>query len=40
MITAFVCSTAFLVFYLYFHFHAGLVRFGGKGWISTMYSTL
>lgn len=40
MITAFVCSTAFLVFYLYFHFHAGLVRFGGKGWIRPVYLTL
>jgi len=40
MITAFVCSTAFLVFYLYFHFHAGLVRFGGQGWIRPVYFTL
>jgi putative membrane protein len=40
MITAFVCSTAFLTFYLYFHFHAGLVRFGGQGWIRPVYFTL
>jgi uncharacterized membrane protein YozB (DUF420 family) len=40
MITAFICSTAFLVFYLYFHFHAGLVRFGGQGWIRPVYFTL
>jgi uncharacterized membrane protein YozB (DUF420 family) len=40
MITAFVCSTAFLAFYLYFHFHAGLIRFGGQGWIRPVYFTL
>ncbi len=40
MITAFVCSTAFLTFYLYFHFNAGLVRFGGQGWIRPVYFTL
>jgi putative membrane protein len=40
MIAAFVCSTAFLGFYLYFHFHAGLVRFGGQGWIRPVYFTL
>ena len=40
MITAFVSSTAFLVFYLYFHFHAGLIRFGGQGWIRPVYFTL
>ena len=40
MISAFVCSTVFLVFYLYFHFHAGLIRFGGQGWIRPVYFTL
>jgi putative membrane protein len=40
MITAFICSVAFLTFYLYFHFHAGLVRFGGQGWIRPVYFTL
>ena len=40
MISAFVCSMAFLVFYLYFHLHAGLVRFGGRGWIRPVYFTL
>jgi uncharacterized membrane protein YozB (DUF420 family) len=40
MITAFSCSTVFLVCYLYFHFHAGLIRFGGQGWIRPVYFTL
>jgi putative membrane protein len=40
MLTAFFSSTAFLVFYLYFHFHAGLIRFGGQGWIRPVYFTL
>ena len=40
MITAFVCSAAFLVFYLYFHLHAGIIRFGGQGWIRPVYFTL
>jgi putative membrane protein len=40
MITAFLCSTAFLAFYLYFHLHAGIIRFGGQGWIRPVYFTL
>jgi uncharacterized membrane protein YozB (DUF420 family) len=40
MITAFLCSTAFLVFYVYFHLHAGIIRFGGQGWIRPVYFTL
>ena len=40
MLTAFISSVAFLVFYLYFHFHAGLIRFGGQGWIRPVYFTL
>jgi uncharacterized membrane protein YozB (DUF420 family) len=40
MITAFVCSTLFLILYLYFHFHAGVIRFGGQGWIRPVYFTL
>lgn len=40
MLAAFVCSTAFLFFYLYFHFRAGLIRFGGHGWIRPVYFTL
>jgi uncharacterized membrane protein YozB (DUF420 family) len=37
MIAAFACSTIFLILYLYFHFHAGVIRFGGQGWIRTFY---
>jgi putative membrane protein len=40
MLSAFVCSTVFLGFYLYFHFHAGLIRFGGQGWIRPVYFTI
>jgi len=40
MLTAFVCSVAFLVFYVYFHIHAGIIRFGGQGWIRPVYFTL
>jgi uncharacterized membrane protein YozB (DUF420 family) len=40
MVSAFVCSTVFLACYLYFHFHAGLIRFGGQGWIRPVYFAL
>ena len=40
MLTAFACSVAFLVFYLYFHLHAGIIRFGGQGWIRPVYFSL
>lgn len=40
MIAAFACSCAFLALYLYFHFHAGVIRFGGHGWIRPVYFTL
>ena len=40
MITAFTCSTVFLAGYLYYHFTIGLVRFGGQGWIRTVYFTI
>ena len=40
MIAAFCCSALFLVCYLYFHFHAGIIRFGGAGWIRPVYFTL
>jgi putative membrane protein len=40
MLSAFTCSTVFLGFYLYFHFNAGLIRFGGQGWIRPVYFTL
>jgi len=37
MIVAFVCSTVFLGSYVYFHMHAGVIRFGGQGWIRSVY---
>src|SRR5271170_8428829 len=40
MLAAFACSTVFLILYLYFHFHAGVIRFGGQGWIRPVYFTL
>jgi putative membrane protein len=40
MVCAFLCSSVFLGFYLYFHFHAGIIRFGGQGWIRPVYFTL
>jgi putative membrane protein len=40
MVTAFVCSIAFLGFYLYFHAHAGIIRLGGQGWIRRVYFAL
>ena len=40
MLTAFACSTAFLASYLYFHAHAGMVRFGGHGAIRPVYFAL
>jgi putative membrane protein len=40
MIVAFLCSTVFLCFYLWFHFHAGVIRFGGQGWIRPVYLTI
>jgi uncharacterized membrane protein YozB (DUF420 family) len=40
MIAAFCCSSVFLVLYLYFHAHAGVIRFGGQGWIRPVYFTI
>jgi putative membrane protein len=40
MLSAFVCSVAFLVFYIYFHTHAGIIRFSGQGWIRPVYFVL
>jgi putative membrane protein len=40
MLCAFVCSMVFLGCYLYFHFHAGIIKFGGQGWIRPVYFTL
>lgn len=40
MLSAVACSAAFLASYLYFHFHAGIVRFTGQGAIRPMYFTI
>jgi len=37
MIAAFLCSTVFLCFYVYFHLHAGVIRFGGPRWAHGVY---
>jgi len=40
MISAVACSAVFLALYLYFHAHAGVIRFSGQGWIRPVYFTL
>jgi putative membrane protein len=40
MITAFFCSVVFLILYLWFHAHAGVIRFSGQGWIRPVYFTI
>jgi putative membrane protein len=40
MLSAFACSTVFLISYLYYHFHAGILRFQGQGWIRPVYFTI
>ena len=40
MIAAFACSVLFLLLYLTFHAKAGVIRFGGQGWIRPVYFTL
>lgn len=40
MVAAFVCSAVFLCFYLYFHFNAGVIRFGGHGAARGVYLTI
>ncbi len=40
MISAFLCSTAFLACYLWYHFHVGSVRFQKTGLIRTVYFTI
>lgn len=37
---ALACSAAFLCFYLYLHFAAGVVRFSGQGWIRPVYFSI
>ena len=40
MIAAFVVSTVFLVSYLAYHAHVGVVRFSGTGWSRPLYLTI
>jgi uncharacterized membrane protein YozB (DUF420 family) len=40
MVTAFLCSSVFLAFYLYFHYRVGMVRFTGQGWIRPVYFSI
>ncbi len=40
MVSAFVVSTAFLVSYLYYHAHVGVVRFQHTGWIRPVYFSI
>ncbi len=35
--TAFLISVVFLACYLAYHAHAGVVRFGGQGWVRPLY---
>lgn len=37
MLSAFALSTAFLASYLWYHAHAGVTRFAGRGWIRPVY---
>lgn len=40
MVTAFFVSVAFLVSYLYYHYHHGATPFPGQGWIRPVYFAL
>jgi len=40
MVSAFCCSLIFLGCYVYFHLHAGIIRFSGQGWIRPVYFVL
>ena len=40
MIAAVFSSALFLIFYVYYHAHAGVIRFRGTGWIRPVYFTL
>lgn len=40
MVSAFLCSAVFLACYLWYHFHAGSVRFQKTGPIRTVYFTI
>ena len=40
MLSAFGCSIAFLISYVVYHLHAGVIHFQGQGWIRPVYFTL
>ena len=40
MLAAFTTSVVFLVCYLYYHSHAGVLHFAGQGWRRPVYFTL
>ncbi len=40
MIAAFVCSTIFLLSYVYYHARVGSVKFTGQGWVRGVYFTI
>jgi uncharacterized membrane protein YozB (DUF420 family) len=40
MLTALVTSSLFLVSYLYYHYHGGIVYFRGTGWTRILYFTI
>lgn len=40
MVAACCLSMLFLLSYLYYHYHAGITRFPGRGWVRPVYFTL
>ena len=40
MIVAFCCSVIFLASYVVYHLRAGVIHFGGQGWIRPVYFVL
>ncbi len=40
MVSALAVSAAFLATYLYYHYHAGSVRFTAQGWIRPVYFSI
>jgi len=40
MLSAFACSSVFLVSYVVYHLRAGVIHFMGQGWIRPVYFTL
>ncbi|MDA2913039.1 DUF420 domain-containing protein [Acidobacteriia bacterium AH_259_A11_L15] len=40
MVVAFLLSTAFLVSYVYYHYHHGSTPFPGRGWVRVAYFSI